>query len=148
MNTSSFINALISNTEKELRFLLPDGSNIAGDLHITEIQHHYIDSVDCGGNSHSYNETVIQLWKNEQSNETAIWTTDKAIKIINIVGRKSSYQDDAELFIEFGDSEHPTIRYFIKSFNSTAESVSIQLDVKPTVCKPRLNVGRELVSCC
>ncbi|NBC05237.1 MAG: hypothetical protein GVY20_16255 [Bacteroidetes bacterium] len=148
MNTSTFIHKLISNSGKKLQFVLPDQTAISGDLHITEIQHHSVDSVDCGGNSHSYNETVVQLWKNERSNKTAKWTTDKAIKIIDIVGQEKSYKDNAELYIEFGDSNHPTIRYSIDSYDSTTESVSIQLNVKPTVCKPKLTVGKELVSCC
>jgi hypothetical protein len=148
MNTSTFTEILISNTGKKLQFVLPDETTISGDLHITEIQHHSVDSVDCGGNSHSYNETVVQLWLNDQSNKIAHWTTDKAIKIIDIVGQKRSYKDDAELLIEFGDFNHPTIRYSIGSVNTTDDSVTIQLKIKPTVCKPSLNVGKKLAGCC
>ncbi|MCG2590049.1 DUF6428 family protein [Rhodohalobacter sulfatireducens] len=148
MNTATFIHKLISNSGKKLQFVLPDQTVISGDLHITEIQHHSVDSVDCGGNPHSYDETVIQLSVNEWSDTVADWTTDKAIKIIDIVGQEKSYKDNAELFIEFGDSNFPTIRYSIESFDSTTESVSLQLNVKPTVCKPKLNVGKELVTCC
>lgn len=148
MNTSTFIETLISNTGKELQFILPNGSNISGDLHITEIQHHSVHSVDCGGNSHSYNETVVQLSVNEQSNKIAKWTTEKAIKIIDTVGQKSTYSDKAELFIEFGDTTHPTIRYSVGKIDITSENVSIQMTIKPTVCKPSLNVGKQLASCC
>ncbi len=148
MNTSTFINTLISNTEKELQFVLPDGSNITGDLHITEIQHHNVDSVDCGGNSHSYNETVFQLSVNERSNKIAKWTTDKALKIIDTVGQKSTYNDKAELLIEFGDSNHPTIRYSVENIDLSSENVLIQMTFKPTVCKPSLNASKKLASCC
>jgi hypothetical protein len=148
MNTSTFLGTLVSNSEKNLEFVLPDEANISGDLHITEIQHHSVDSVDCGGNSHSYYETVVQLWINEHSYKKAVWTTDKALKIFDIVGQKSTYRDGAELFIEFGDSDHPTIRYSIGEIEESPETVSVQLSVKPTVCKPSLNVGKELVGCC
>lgn len=148
MNTSTFIDNLSSNQGKKLQFILPDETVISGDLHITEIQHHSVDSVDCGGNSHSYHETVVQLWINERINSVADWTTDKATKIIDIVGRKSEYIDGADLLIEFGDSAHPTIRYSIGEIEESAETVSVRLTVKPTVCKPSLGVGKQLVSCC
>ncbi|SMO47699.1 DUF6428 family protein [Gracilimonas mengyeensis] len=148
MNTSTFIHTLISNSNKELYFTLPDGSRIAGDLHITEIQNHQVDSVDCGGNMHAYQETVVQLWINERSGKTAEWTTDKAIKIIDIVGKKIEYIDDAELFIEFGDSAHPTMKYSVKEVEADTGVVNIHLNVKPTVCKPSLTQTTKAGACC
>ncbi|MDR9365450.1 MAG: DUF6428 family protein [Balneolaceae bacterium] len=148
MNTSTFIHKLISNSGKKLQFVLPDQTVISGDLHITEIQHHSVDSVDCGGNPHSYDETVIQLSVNEWSDTVADWTTDKAIKIIDIVGQEKSYKDNAELFIEFGDSNFSTIRYSVAKIDVTAENVSVRMTVKPTVCKPSLNARKQLAICC
>ena len=148
MNTSTFIHKLISNSGKKLQFVLPDQTMISGDLHITEIQHHSVDSVDCGGNPHSYHETVIQLSINEWSDKVADWTTDKAIKIIDIVGQKSSFHDDAELLIEFGDSSHPTIRYTVDKFEISAQKVSARMAYKPTVCKPSLIKNKVLAQCC
>ncbi|MBO6585922.1 MAG: hypothetical protein JJ953_07465 [Gracilimonas sp.] len=148
MNTSTFVTTLVNNTGKELQFSLPDSTVISGDLHITEIQHHSIDSVDCGGNEHSYNETVIQLWVNENSENTAEWTTDKALKIIELVGEKQAYRDEAELFIEFGDSKHPTIRYSIQDVKENSETLIMALSVKPTVCKPSLNREVKAGACC
>lgn len=148
MNTSTFITTLTSNKGKALRFLLPDETVLSGDLHITEIQHHNVNSVDCGGNSHTYQETVLQLWINERVSTVAEWTTTKATKIIDIVGRETEYISEAELLIEFGDSDHPTIRYSIGEIDESSETISVRLTVKPTVCKPSLNVGSELASCC
>lgn len=148
MDTSTFIEILISNTGKNLQFILPDQTKLSGDLHITEIQHHSVDSVDCGGNPHSYNETVVQLWINERSNSNAEWTTNKAIKIIDIVGQKRAYNHKAELLIEFGDSTHQTIRYSVAQIEANDDTVSVQMTVQPTVCKPSLNVRKKLASCC
>jgi hypothetical protein len=148
MNTSTFIQSLVNNAGKELRFSLPDQTIISGDLHITEIQHHSVDSVDCGGNEHSYDETVIQLWVNERSRKEAEWTTNKALKIIDVVGEKKSYKNEAELFIEFGDSAHPTVRYSIHNFDEGDERITVALAVKPTVCKPSLNKSEKVGACC
>ena len=148
MNTQTFINTLVSNTSKELSFILPDDTRLSGDLHITEIQNHKVDSVDCGGNAHQYDETVVQLSINESSNNIAEWRTEKALKIFEIVGKKIEYKDDAELFIEFGDSSHPTIRYPVGRIVETSQDVTVMLTVKPTVCKPSLDTTGELVACC
>lgn len=148
MNTSTFINTLVNNNGKELRFTLPDSTVLSGDLHITEIQNHHVDSVDCGGNAHQYDETVVQLWINESSKDVAEWRTEKALKIFEIVGKKIEYNDEAELFIEFGDSSHPTIRYSVRRIVETAQDVTIMLTVKPTVCKPSLDTTGELAACC
>ncbi|MDR9410318.1 MAG: DUF6428 family protein [Balneolaceae bacterium] len=148
MNTSTFIKTLIANTGKELQFTLPDHITIHGALHITEIQNHQVDSVDCGGNVHQYDETVIQLWIHEVSKDAAEWRTEKALNIFEIVGKKIEYKDDAELFIEFGDSAHPTIKYSVKEIESGGEKVNVVLMVKPTACKPLINTTKEMAGCC
>jgi hypothetical protein len=148
MNTLNFIETLISNTGKELQFTLPDHTTISGDLHITEIQNHTVDSVDCGGNAHQYDETVVQLWINEVSTDVAEWRTEKALKIFEIVGKKIEYKDDAELFIEFGDSAHPTIKYSVKEIESDGEKVNVVLMVKQTACKPKLNLEASKTGAC
>lgn len=148
MNTQNFIDNLVSNSNKNLSFILPDDTRLSGDLHITEIQNHNVDSVDCGGNAHEYDETVVQLWINESSQEVAEWRTEKALKIFEIVGKKIEYMDDAELLIEFGDSAHETIRYSVGRIVETEQDITIMLTVKPTVCKPRVDTTGELAGCC
>ncbi len=148
MNTSTFTQTLVNNTGKKLQFSLPDETTISGDLHITEIQNHLVHSVDCGGNAHEYKETVVQLWINEHSKQDAKWSTNKAMKIFDIVGENIEYQDDAELFIEFGDSTHPTIRYSVNKIHTDTEKVMVDLMVKPTVCKPSLTRTAKVGACC
>jgi hypothetical protein len=148
MNTSTFIQTLIHHSGKKLQFKLPDESIISGDLHITEIQNHKVDSVDCGGNAHEYDETVVQLWINENSTNHAEWEVEKALRIFEIVGEQIKYKDDAELFIEFGDSKHHTIRYSIKDIHESVEKVIVEMMVKPTVCKPSLTKKAKMESCC
>ena len=148
MNTSTFIHHLVSNNAKKLRFTLPDQTVLSGDLHITEIQDHSINSVDCGGNAHQYDETVVQLWINESSEKVVEWKTEKALKIFEIVGEKIDYKDKAELFIEFGDSAHPTIKYSVKEIKSDDEKTNVVLTVKPTACKPELNHERSKIEAC
>jgi len=148
MKTSTFINQLVLNSGKELRFTLPDQTVLSGDLHITEIQNHKVDSVDCGGNAHQYDETVVQLWINESSEKVAEWKTEKALKIFEIVGQKIEYKDEAELFIEFGDSAHHTIKYSVSEIESDTKKVNVLLTVKPTACKPKLDLEKSNMGVC
>ncbi|MCG8373130.1 MAG: DUF6428 family protein, partial [Balneolales bacterium] len=74
MKTIDFLHTL-NHSNKKLSFLLPGSEVISGDLHITEVKNTHIISTDCGGNSHEFEETVIQLWINENSGLTPKWTT-------------------------------------------------------------------------
>lgn len=147
MNTLEFYTLLKDNDGKSLEFLLPDGEKLTGDLHITEVMNSHIKSVDCGGRASEFNETVVQLWINESSIINAKWSTDKAFSILKKVESVQSFSDEAELFIEFGDSVHPTIRYTVNEVNDSDDDLIIKLEPKATACKPRLELD-SVGSCC
>lgn len=136
MKTSEFLNK-INESDRALYFQLPDGEIIEGDLHITEVKNINIDSTDCGGFKHSFKETVIQLWLNEGSSKTENWTTSKATKIFDIVGKQREYLYDAEAFIEFGDSKHVTSKYAV-SMDEKSDELTVLLKTVYPQCKPRL----------
>lgn len=146
MKTNKFLQ-IINNTEKELNFILPNGEKITGDLHITEVKNVRIDSTDCGGNSHSFEETWLQLWINEDSNRLPYWTTNKAKGIFNIVESKQPFFMDSTIFVEFGDSKNPTSKY---SFNveENETSINLKLWIPPTECKPRSLANQIESECC
>ncbi len=147
MYTQTFIQKLRTNPDKSLNFLLPDQSVIRGDLHITEIKHQSIESVDCGDNSHTFNETVMQLWTDGNQNTLSDWTANKAVKIIDIVGTKRDFDGNAEIFIVFGDSYHPAAKYSIGEIRMTDKTLNVIMKNVPAVCKPNV-FAKELASCC
>ncbi len=135
MKTSDFL-SILHDTDQPLNFRLPDGEIINGDLHITEVKNVTVDSTDCGGFKHSFQETVVQLWLDENSGKQESWTTSKAAKIFDIVGKQRDHLLDAEAFIEFGDSSHLTSKYAINLLKDDA-SLTIQLQKIFPKCKPR-----------
>lgn len=143
MKTSELLNT-INETENSLEFMLPSGETIKGDLHITEIKNVTVDSTDCGGFKHSFQETVIQLWLNESSKKDAKWTTSKASKIFEIVGNQRDFLVDAEAFFEFGDSNHLTSKYSITPERHD-DGLILHLGAIYPQCKPRL---LQQTSCC
>ena len=146
MNIQELLRTLKTEKGKSLIFSLPGGVSIDGDLHITEVKNYTVNSVDCGSRASIFDETVIQLWVNESSDRDPNWTTDKAIGIINKVGKMQEYSPNAEVFIEYGDANHPTIKYSISEFEIGPNELVIHLYVKPTMCKPREEL--ELVNGC
>ncbi len=147
MNTQTFLNTLNNNRNKALSFYLPNGNKLGGDLHITEVMNAKIDSTDCGSNSHRFEETTIQLWKNEHSEKVATWTVDKALKILDKVGDIQPYMNESELFFEYGDSTIPTSRYSVKEVKNTDTEIGLDLYVKPPVCKPSM-AEQGALACC
>ena len=136
MKTSEFLSK-INESDRSLLFKLPNGDLINGDLHITEVKNVHVDSTDCVGFKHSFKETVIQLWLNEDSNINERWSTGKAAKIFDIVGKQRDYLEDAEAFIEFGDSQNITSKYAIQVEEKNQE-VTVLLNAVYPQCKPRL----------
>lgn len=145
MKTKYLFEHLDKNLTKKLRFILPKGREIQGDLHFTEVKSITVNSVDCGSNSHSFNETVIQLWLNERSGKQAEWSGRKAVNILNKVGSKQHFNLDSEVFFEYGDSISQTAKYSIESIDQVGEELMVHLHVKPTECKPSRN---QKFACC
>jgi len=62
MKTNEFLELLKKNPDVELTFEYDKDRFIPDTYHITEVKNVTIDSVDCGGNSDSYTQTIVQLW--------------------------------------------------------------------------------------
>ncbi|MTI87015.1 MAG: hypothetical protein FH748_03495 [Balneolaceae bacterium] len=147
MNTSTLLTTLETNKNRNLNFQLPDGTHIGGDLHITEIKNQDIDSVDCGGNVHSFKETVIQLWVNEHSTREADWTVGKALSIIQKIDASRPIEVDSDLYIEYGDTAHSAAKYKVHLVEESADELTLGLSINPTACKPNLQ-ATETTLCC
>ena len=146
MNTQKFVDLLRENPNHTLQFELADGKFIEPTYHITEIKNVTIDSVDCGGNPDAYKQTVIQLWVNPKEKLRKPWTTQKAIGIFDKVQAKTPSNPNAELFFEYGDTEIRTSHFSVENVQIENGELTVQLFVKPTVCKPSLTATE--TSCC
>ena len=134
MRASEFL-ANIKQTEKPVIFKLASGEEIGGDLHLTEIKNVQVQSTDCGGNTHSYNETIVQLWQNERSKKEAHWHTQKIKDIVDVVERNMELDEETEFYLEFGNSTYRTSVHNVKWVEQD-DAVTIQLLPTYTQCKP------------
>lgn len=137
MNTQEFLELLEGNPTKELVFEYRENEFVPKAYHITEIKSQHIDSVDCGGFAHSYDETVVQLWISESEKKERYMETQRALKIFKIVEGKKPLKKDTPIFFEWGFGSLATSTYKVQDVEVGTDQVLIKLFVPPTVCKPR-----------
>ena len=138
MNTGEFLELLNQNGGKELMFEYKQNEFVPMAYHITEVKSKHIDSVDCGGFAHSYDETVVQLWISGEEEKDRAMETEKALKIFNIVDSKTALKRDTPIFFEWGHGDLLTSVYKVQAVENSDEKIVVKLFVPPTVCKPRV----------
>lgn len=144
MTTQNFLDLLQTGGDKELIFAYAPDQHIPNAYHITEVKNTHIDSVDCGGNEHSYDETVVQLWLSGTEEKGHAMSADKALKIFNIVNSKRALKGDTEIFFEYGYQELATSVYRVNNVQQDGGQIKVHLEVPATVCKPRELMTTEL----
>ena len=88
MKTQEFLNLLQNNPNKSLLFEYAPNLLVGANYHITEVKHIAVDSVDCGAQTDSWKETIIQLWESpSELGKTEFMTAYKALAILNKVGK-------------------------------------------------------------
>ncbi|MDX1471143.1 MAG: DUF6428 family protein [Flavobacteriaceae bacterium] len=138
MKTQEFLSLLENHKDKELLFEYLPGKIVPASYHITEVKHTKIHSVDCGGQTDAWDETVIQLWESPaESNKTEFMTVYKASSILKKVGRMRPYSMDAEVKIEYSNDSFHTAQLFIDEVITDNNSLIVKLSIKKTDCKAK-----------
>ena len=152
MKTKEFLKLLENNPSKEIIFEYREKEFVPKAFHITEVKSVHVDSVDCGGSSHSYDETVVQLWVPANEQKEKGMEASKALKIFNIVQKKNPLKMDTPISFEWGFGYLPTSTYEVKEYENVNDQIIFKLFVPPTVCRPLAAVGiaKDLLSggCC
>jgi hypothetical protein len=157
MKTQEFLSLLKAHQDKSLLFEYTPGQLVGANYHITEVKHLHVDSVDCGANSDSWNETVIQLWESpSEIGKTEYMSAYKASGILNKVGRMKPYDLNSEVKIEYGNPLFHTAHLFVNDFEIHGLNLLIKLAVTKTDCKAKETCGipepatveSETDSCC
>lgn len=136
MNLEKFITFLNNNQNKELLFEYAPQIYAGTNYHITELKTINIKSVDCGGKSHNWTETVMQLWENPNEIGKAIYLdTTKALQIIGKVHQIQPLELETELKIEYGNTVFHTANLSIENIIESENQLIIQLHTEKTLCK-------------
>ena len=101
MKTVEFLNLLREFPNKTIRFAYAPSQFVKQGYHITEVKHLTIDTVDCGGRSHFWKETIIQLWEDPSNTDTSYMSAFKALSILKKVAKTKPFVQEATLKFEY-----------------------------------------------
>ncbi|GAA4280029.1 DUF6428 family protein [Gaetbulibacter aestuarii] len=142
MKTHEFLSFLEQHKNKSLLFEYAPNAFVGHNYHITEVKHIHIDSVDCGAQADTWNETVIQLWESPQERDTKdAMSVYKAMGILNKVARIKSFDLEAEIKFEYGNTTFHTAQLFVNDFEIQGDHLIIKLAVQKTDCKAKEACG-------
>ena len=158
MNTQEFFSILEQNKNKSLLFEYLPNKLVEANYHITEVKHLVVDSVDCGAQKDSWNETIIQLWESPtEKDKSEYMSVYKALAILNKVGEMKAYDLNSEVKFEYSNETFHMAQLFVNDFEIHENSLIIKLAIQKTDCKakelcgvPETNnvVEEQAGSCC
>lgn len=138
MNTQEFLTVLAEHQGKSLLFEYAPNLLVGANYHITEVKHLTIDSVDCGAQTDSWKETIIQLWESpKELGKTEYMSAYKALSILKKVGSMKTYTLDAEVKLEYGNANFHTAQLFVNDFEIRNNNLIIKLTIEKTDCKAK-----------
>lgn len=138
MKTQELFSILETNKNKALLFEYAEGVFVGANYHITEVKHITVDAVDCGAQSDSWKETIIQLWESpSEIGKTEYMSVLKALGILNKVGQIKPYVLNAEIKFEYSNSMFHTAQLFVNDFEIRGNNLIFKLAVEKTDCKAK-----------
>lgn len=136
MQVQEFIEALQVHPSKNLSFQI-NSEAIPSGYHITEVKDVHLDTVDCGGKTNHWRETLIQLWTTQNSDQgDRSMQVDKALSILNKVQEVQPMDNATELKFEYRHSQEDTVSIFsVGAVEVTDDQFTVHLGTVPTQCK-------------
>lgn len=151
MTTQEFIAALRKTPDNQLIFENDAGDTVRAGYHLTEIKAAHFDTVDCGGQTNEWRETIIQLWVPANTdNDDEYMTAGKFLRIFDKVTAMIPLQLEAEIRVEYGDENFFPSLYHVESVAIERSTTRVALTPPATTCKARdRRVAQvETAACC
>ena len=138
MTTQEFITALRKTPDNRLVFENPTGDAVRAGYHLTEIKAAHFDTVDCGGQTNRWDETIVQLWVPEGAgDDDKHMAAGKFLRIFDKVTAMIPLQAQAPVRVEYGDENFFPSLYHVESVHSEAGVTRVMLTPPGTSCKAR-----------
>ena len=148
MTTKEFFDALRSAPDRALVFINAEGAAVHAGYHLTEIKAATYDTVDCGGQRNTWDETILQLWVPSDAGGEDM-KAGKFVRIFEKVRSSvSSLNDNAPVRIEYGDQNFFPSVYSVESVSTQSDKVFVTLSPPETTCKARDRRAVSAESCC
>ena len=138
MTTQEFIAALRKTPDHQLIFENEAGDSVQAGYHLTEIKAAHFDTVDCGGQTNRWDETIVQLWVPEGADDAdGYMTAGKFLRIFDKVTAMIPLNLEAEVRIEYGDENFFPSLYHVESVTRADGATRVLLAPPATTCKGR-----------
>lgn len=138
MKTQELFSILEQHKDKALLFEYTPNALVAANYHITEVKHLTVDSVDCGAQTDSWKETIIQLWESPiEKGKTEYMSVLKALGILKKVGNMKPYVLDSEVKFEYSNSTFHTAQLFVNDYIIENNKLILKLAIEKTDCKAK-----------
>jgi len=136
MKTSEFISALRAAPTNQLIFVDLKGHAVHYGYHLTELKAASFETVDCGGQTNRWHETIVQLWV-PPGPANVCMTAAKFLKIFDKVRGMIPLNLDAEIRVEYGDQNFFPSIYHVRSVTGDGNVMLVLLEPPATTCKAR-----------
>jgi hypothetical protein len=136
MKTNEFIAELRRAPENQLVFVDGNGHAVHAGYHLTELKAVSLDTVDCGGQTNRWQETIVQLWVPANADNDYM-TAGKFLKIFDKVGGMIPLNFDASIRVEYGDEDFFPATYDVRSITRGEDLTRVLLQAPETTCKAR-----------
>lgn len=136
MTTQEFIAALRKAPENQLIFENEKGDTVRAGYHLTEIKAAHFDTVDCGGQTNQWSETIVQLWVPANADDEYM-TAGKFLRIFDKVTAMIPLQLEAEIRVEYGDENFFPSLYHVEAVTREEGTTRVLLAPPSSTCKAR-----------
>jgi hypothetical protein len=136
MKTSEFISVLRAAPDSRLKFIDLHGHAVHSGYHLTELKAASFETVDCGGRTNGWQETIVQLWVPPDPDDEYM-TGAKFLKIFDKVGGMIPLNLEAEIRVEYGDENFFPSAYYVHLVTSDHTTTRVLLEPPRTTCKAR-----------
>lgn len=148
MTTEDFIAQLRRVPDKPLLFVNAEGDAIHAGYHLTEIKAAKFDTVDCGGETNRWNETIMQLWVPAGESSGEFMSAGKFLSIYEKVSSMIDVDPAAEVRFEYGDKNFFPSNYHVDSVIENVDALRVELRAPQTTCKARDRRAARASCCC
>ena len=136
MKTNEFVSMLRAAPNNQLIFVDLDGHTVHSGYHLTELKAASFDTVDCGGQTNRWQETIVQLWVPSDA-ANGYMTAAKFLRIFEKVRGMIPLNLGTEVRIEYGDENFFPSTYHVRSVTHHQTTTRVLLEPPRASCKAR-----------
>jgi hypothetical protein len=129
MNVEQFLGLLETNSDQNLRIVLPNGEAVAPHFHITEVGHVTKSFMDCGGTRRKTESCLLQTWVYSDVDHRL--ETGKLANILRIAG---DVLPSLDLPVEIEHEAGVVSQYPVVSGSSDGQTLTLTTGLKHTAC--------------